>query len=125
VLYSFTAGTTAVSRFGSLIFDQNGALYGATIREAANAGTVFKLTPRQWPDRWSETCCMASRTRTQESASRRLIFDQKARSSARRYLRNFERGAVFKLTPPLAGRGGPRPFCTNHGSARRAHPLSG
>jgi uncharacterized repeat protein (TIGR03803 family) len=46
VLYSFAGGNDgSIPAFGSLIFDQKGALYGTrNLGGASNWGTVFKLT---------------------------------------------------------------------------------
>ncbi|MGA8867151.1 MAG: choice-of-anchor tandem repeat GloVer-containing protein [Candidatus Sulfotelmatobacter sp.] len=44
--YSFGGGTDGVEPLGGLIFDSAGNLYGTTADGgAANAGTVFEITP--------------------------------------------------------------------------------
>lgn len=57
-LYSFTGGDDGARPFSGLAADTYGALYGTTRYGggAANAGTVFKLTPPRPPaTRWSQT----------------------------------------------------------------------
>jgi uncharacterized repeat protein (TIGR03803 family) len=132
VLYSFTGRNDGgLPAFGSLIFDQNGALYGATIRGGpANAGTVFKLTPpANGQTRWSETVLYGFTDADGKSPQAAgLIFDQKgALFGTTIFGGTSNRGAVFKLTPPAAGRTRWTETVLHKFTGRRdgAHPLSG
>jgi uncharacterized repeat protein (TIGR03803 family) len=108
VLYSFTGGNDgSIPAFGSLIFDHKGALYGTTIRGgAANAGTVFKLTPpAAGQTQWTETvlyCFTDSDGNSPQAAG--LIFDHKGVLYGTTIFGGISNlGTVFKLTPPAAG----------------------
>jgi uncharacterized repeat protein (TIGR03803 family) len=108
VLYSFTGGNDgSIPAFGSLILDQKGALYGATIRGgAANAGTVFKLTPpAAGQTQWAETvvyCFTDGDGNSPQAAG--LIFDKKGVLYGTTIFGGISNlGTVFRLTPPATG----------------------
>jgi uncharacterized repeat protein (TIGR03803 family) len=107
VLYRFKGGSDGATPPAGLVFDSNGALYGATfVGGSKNSGTVFKLTP---PDaghsQWTESV-LHSFGNENDGASpyAGLIIDRSGAlygTTVRGVF--FDRGTVFKLTPPAAG----------------------
>jgi len=53
VLYSFSGGADGAWPMGTLVFDNEGNLYGVTASGGAGSGVVFKLTEQN--GKWSET----------------------------------------------------------------------
>ncbi len=108
--FSFISGANGYAPSGGLIFDTQGALYGATqFGESSLAGTVFKLTPPssgQGP--WTETLLTAFAGASSKPVGQ-LLFDAKGDlygvtstgSGA-----GAAGGSVFKLTPPASGKTG-------------------
>jgi uncharacterized repeat protein (TIGR03803 family) len=132
VLHSFTGGNDgALPAFGRLILDRNGALYGATIRGGpANAGTVFKLTPpANGQTQWTETVLHGFTDADGKSPQAAgLIFDEKGALYGTTIFGGISNlGAVFKLTPPAAGRTRWTETVLHKFAGERdgAHPLAG
>ncbi len=105
-LYSFCSLPNCTDGFAplaSLIFDEQGALYGTTTSGGSGQGTVFKLTPPATGKTvWTETVLYNLGNFTLAG----LIFDEQGAL----YGTTFEggsssNGTVFKLTPPK-GRSG-------------------
>ncbi len=107
---------TVLHRFGDtdgnspsvgLIFDQNGALYGATQAGGSSGqGTVFKLTPPAvGQTRWTETVLFAFTSDTDGGLPEGgLIFDQNGVLYGTTVVGGAsDIGTVFKLTPPAIG----------------------
>ena len=118
VLYRFKGGSAdGLYPAGSLIFDSQGALYGTTqaggsrIGSGTNPfkGTVFKLTPPMASNgQWTESVLYSFGAGPSDGtlAAGRLVFDGRgALYGVTAAGGTFGNGTVFKLTPPLFGRG--------------------
>jgi uncharacterized repeat protein (TIGR03803 family) len=107
VLYSFTGGQDGRNPSSSVIFDEQGNLYGVTDYGGANDfGTVFKLTPGSG-GKWTETVLHSfAGDRDGETPNGQLVFD----SNGNLYGTTTNGGVpsslgtVFKLTP-VGGKG--------------------
>ncbi|MGD0162303.1 MAG: choice-of-anchor tandem repeat GloVer-containing protein [Candidatus Sulfotelmatobacter sp.] len=92
---------------GSLVFDGAGNLYGTTlIGGAANAGTVFELSPPASPGgAWTETVLYSFQSSGDgNSPLANVIFDRSGNLFSTDWMGGeFNRGTVFQLTPPSNG----------------------
>ena len=112
ILYSFQCGADGSDPVGSLIFDNEGALYGATTGNdnPCGYGTVFKLAPpSQGGEPWTETVLYSFHGLDGQNPYAGLIFDRKGNlygttgyggpldcAGGRQGC-----GNVFELSPPL------------------------
>jgi uncharacterized repeat protein (TIGR03803 family) len=114
VLHSFKSGdpNDGESPMGRLIFDRQGALYGTTKSGGSkDLGTVFKLTPpADGQTAWTETVLhsFAGSGADGSSPTAGLIFDREGALYGTTLsgggVGKNGHGAVFRLTPPAAGR---------------------
>lgn len=106
VLHSFAGGSDGASTLAAVVFDEHGALYGATTRGgASNSGVVFRLTPPTVAGgAWTETV-LYSFTGGSDGAFpySALVFDPKGALYGTAYSGGaYNKGTVFQLTPPSA-----------------------
>jgi len=105
VLYRFSGGADGDGPFGGLVFDQEGALYGATGFGGPQGGFVFKLTPpKSGQGPWTKTL-LANLGQAGGQPSVGLIFDNQGALYGVGSGDILQSGAVFKLTPPTSGEG--------------------
>jgi uncharacterized repeat protein (TIGR03803 family) len=108
VLYSFTGGSNdGLEPVAGLIADNQGALCGTTQGGGPlNAGTVFKLTPREGQTAWTETVLYSFKIGSDGARPYAgLIADKQGALYGTTYGGGTPAnlGTVFKLTPPLKG----------------------
>ncbi len=103
VLYNFKGGADGAQPTAGLIFDNKGALYGATTSLGAGSGAVFKLTPSSGKNPWAITVLHGfSGTAGGYAPSASLIFDSQGALYGTAQTGGIaHQGVVFKLTPPL------------------------
>lgn len=117
VLYTFSSVADGPVPLSGLIFDRQGALYGATQGYLSaqghyvGSGTVFKLTPpASGKGSWTETVLhtfTGQQSKTGEVPSAGLIFDKQGAlygTTASPYDCALGSRTVFKLTPPASGK---------------------
>ncbi len=109
VLYEFAGKPDGANPISPLIFDTQGALYGATyIGGTANAGTVFKLTrPLTGTGPWNETVLHSFNGGTDGFGVGGLTFDHQGALYGMTLPMSADKtktstSVVFKLTPPEA-----------------------
>jgi uncharacterized repeat protein (TIGR03803 family) len=105
VLYSFHPASDGSQPYGGVIFDQVGNLYGTTYRGgAANAGTVFELSPPAMQGgNWTETVLYSFAGGSNDGIGPQggLLFDQVGNIYGTTDNGAISQGGiVFELTPP-------------------------
>ena len=109
VLYSFSGGADGLLPAGGLIFDGQGALYGTTtLGGSLKFGTVFKLTPpSSGKGPWTDTVLHNFAGSDGAEPGAGLIFDNQGALYGTTQIggRSQNGSTVFKLTPPLSGKG--------------------
>jgi uncharacterized repeat protein (TIGR03803 family) len=107
VLHSFTAAEGSYPE-GGLLFDKQGALYGATqMGPASQSGTVFKLTPpASGKGPWTITVLHSFTYSVDGQIPVGLVFDnQGALYGTTQSGGPSGNGTVFRLKPPSSGKG--------------------
>jgi len=103
VLYWFSGRADGARPFSGLVFDQEGALYGATLSGGTQGqGVVFKLTPpASGKGPWTETVLTDFAGTSISMPVYTLLFDAKGDLYGTTMKDGSDvGGSVFKLTPP-------------------------
>lgn len=103
ILYRFNGSTDGGNPLAGLVFDPAGNLYGTTLENAANAGTVFELTPNpdgSWTKKILYNFCSLKHCDDGAQPVAALIFDSAGNLYGTTELGGVGlSGVAFKLAP--------------------------